>query len=68
MLVTVIALKYALLGSQLSYGHFHKLTDSRKESKGDEAERGERGEKMGGFDLDICPGLQRPSVPSHATV
>ena len=39
-----------------------------KESKGDEAERGERVEKMGGLDLDICPGLQRPSVPSHATV
>jgi len=39
-----------------------------KESKRDEAERGERVEKMGGLDLDICPGLQRPWVPSHATV
>ena len=28
MLVTVIALKYALLVSQWSYGHFRKLTDS----------------------------------------
>ena len=28
MFVTVIALKYALLVSQRSYGHFRKLTDS----------------------------------------